>query len=154
MSVISPVFVQARSRRAGIDYVLALLGPMGGVRWQLAGHASPRRLQAPLTEYVWDARVLAERVQALLVNALADSDVVLAVDGTTRLKAGDQAVGWRRSTPGSPGRWRLPDCGVRRVCDRSGARVNGLPVGPAQGVDRRCRPAAARSGPVRARRVT
>ena len=50
MSIISPVFAQARSRWAGFDYVEALLGAQGRRScWQLAelaGHATPRRLQA------------------------------------------------------------------------------------------------------------
>jgi hypothetical protein len=41
---------------------------------ELAGHATPRRLQALLAEYVWDAQVLAERVRAFLVDALADPE--------------------------------------------------------------------------------
>jgi SRSO17 transposase len=68
MSIISPVFAQARSRRAGFDYVRTLLRAEGRRScWQLAelaGHASPRRLQA-----------------------------LLAIDETAELKAGDQTVG-------------------------------------------------------------
>jgi len=97
MSIISPVFAQARSRRAGFDYVRTLLRAEGRRScWQLAelaGHASPRRLQALLADYVWDAQVLAERVRAFLLDALADPEAVLAIDETAELKAGDQTVG-------------------------------------------------------------
>jgi SRSO17 transposase len=78
MSILSPVFAQARSRRAALDYVRAVLRAEGRCScWQLAelvGHASPRRLQALLAEYVWDARVLAERVRSFLLEALADPE--------------------------------------------------------------------------------
>jgi SRSO17 transposase len=63
--------------------------------WQLAelaGHASPRRLQALLADYVWDAQVLLERVRALLVDGLGDPGAVLAIDETAELKAGEQTV--------------------------------------------------------------
>jgi SRSO17 transposase len=97
MSIISPVFGQARSRRAGFDYVLALLRAEGRRScWQLAelaGHATPRRLQALLGECVWDAAVLLERVRAFLLEALADPEAVLAIDETAELKAGEQTVG-------------------------------------------------------------
>jgi SRSO17 transposase len=97
MSIISPVFAQARSRWAAFDYVAALLRAQGRRScWQLAelaGHASPRRLQALLGEYVWDAAVLAERVRGFLVEALGDPAAVLAIDETAELKAGEQTVG-------------------------------------------------------------
>lgn len=96
MSIISPVFAQARSRRAGFDYVRALLQAEGRRScWQLAelaGHASPRRLQALLADYVWDAGVLAERVRTFLLDALADPEAVLAIDETAELKAGEHTV--------------------------------------------------------------
>jgi SRSO17 transposase len=96
MSIISPVFGQARSRKAALDYVQALLRADGRRScWQLAelaGHASPRRLQALLADYVWDAQVLLERVRALLVEALGDPGAVLAIDETAELKAGEQTV--------------------------------------------------------------
>lgn len=113
MSIISPVFGQARCRKAAFDYVWALLRADGRRScWQLAelaGHASPRRLQALLADYVWDAQVLLERVRALLVEALGDPGAVLAIDETAELKAGEQTVG---VAPGSPGRWRT----ARRWC--------------------------------------
>ena len=96
MLIISPVFAQARSRRAAFDYVCALLRADGRRScWQLAelaGHATPRRLQALLAEYVWDAQVLLERVRGLLLDALADPEAVLAIDETAELKAGDHTV--------------------------------------------------------------
>jgi SRSO17 transposase len=96
MSIISPAFTQARSRWAAFDYVRALLRAEGRRScWQLAelaGHATPRRLQALLADYVWDARVLLERVRAFLIEALADPGAVLAIDETAELKAGDQTV--------------------------------------------------------------
>jgi SRSO17 transposase len=107
MSIISPVFGQARSRRAAFDYVTALLRADGRRScWQLAelaGHASPRRLQALLADYVWDARVLAERVRALLVDVLADPEAVLAIDETAELKAGEQTVAVARQYAGITG---------------------------------------------------
>jgi SRSO17 transposase len=42
---------------------------------------------------VRDAAVLAERVRALLVEALGDPGAVLAIDETAELKAGDRTVG-------------------------------------------------------------
>jgi hypothetical protein len=96
MSIISPVFGQARSRKAAFAYVQALLRADGRRScWQLAelaGHASPRRLQALLADYVWDAQVLAERVRAFLLDALADPEAVLAIDETAELKAGSHTV--------------------------------------------------------------
>jgi SRSO17 transposase len=96
MSIISPVFGQARSRMAAFDYVAALLRAEGRRScWQLAelaGHSTPRRLQALLADYVWDAAVLLERVRAFLVEALGDSAAVLAIDETAELKAGEQTV--------------------------------------------------------------
>jgi SRSO17 transposase len=59
---------------------------------ELAGHASPRRLQALLADYVWDAQVLLGRVRALLVDGLGDPGAVLAIDETAELKAGEQTV--------------------------------------------------------------
>jgi len=60
MSIISPVFGQARSRMAAFDYVAALLRAEGRRScWQLAelaGHATPRRLQAGyLEDWEWNA---------------------------------------------------------------------------------------------------
>jgi SRSO17 transposase len=81
---------------AAFDYVRALLRAEGRRScWQLAelaGHASPRRLQALLADYVWDAQVLLGRVRALLVDALADPEAVLDIDETAELKAGEQTV--------------------------------------------------------------
>jgi SRSO17 transposase len=96
MSIISPVFAQARSRRAAFDYVRAVLRASGRRScWQLAesaGHASPRRLQALLADYVWEAQVLLERVRAFLLDALADPEAVLAIDQTAELKQGTHTV--------------------------------------------------------------
>jgi SRSO17 transposase len=77
-------------------YVWALLRSDGRRScWQLAeaaGHASPRRLQALLAEYVWDAAQLLERVRGLLVDGLGEPGAVLAIDETAELKAGEQTV--------------------------------------------------------------
>jgi hypothetical protein len=69
--LLSPVFAQARSRRAGFDYARALLRVHERRScWQLAEmarHLSPRRLQALLGEYQWKAETLVERVRELVV---------------------------------------------------------------------------------------
>jgi SRSO17 transposase len=140
MLIISPVFAQARSRRAAFDYVRALLRADGRRScWQLAesaGHASPRRLQALLADYVWEAQVLLERVRAFLLDALADPEAVLAIDQTAELKQGTHTVAVAPQYAGITAGGELPDGGVPGLCDSAGACVDGFRVVPAQGVDR------------------
>jgi SRSO17 transposase len=88
--LLSPVFAQARSRRAGLDYARALLRVLERRScWQLAEvarHLSPRRLQALLGEYQWKAETLVGRVRELVVARLGDPDAVLALDETAEIK--------------------------------------------------------------------
>jgi SRSO17 transposase len=114
--VLSPVFAQARSRRAGFDYVRALLGVHERRScWQLAEmarHRSPRWLQALLGEYQWKAETLVERVRELVVERLGDPDAVLALDETAEIKqrSGNATVGVARQYAGVTG--QVENCQV------------------------------------------
>jgi SRSO17 transposase len=105
--LIGSVFAQARSRTVALDYLRALL-PDTPRRscWQLgelAGHASPRRMQALLGEYAWDAVLLVEQVRTLVMAHLGCTEAVLAIDETAEIKKGDQTVGVARQYAGITG---------------------------------------------------
>lgn len=106
-ALIVVVFAQARSHATALDYVRALL-PETPRRscWQLgelAGHLSPRRMQALLGEYVWQADQLVERVRRLVMAHLGDAVAVLAIDETAEIKQGDHTVGVARQYAGITG---------------------------------------------------
>ena len=71
---VAPVFCQARSRLAAFAYLGALLA---GSRdrsscWQLAevaGHATPRRMQALLAEHAWDWKAALGALQRFILDA-------------------------------------------------------------------------------------
>lgn len=106
-AVIAVVFAQARSHATALDYVRALL-PETPRRscWQLgelAGHLSPRRMQALLGEYVWQADQLVEQVRALVMVHLGCDEAVLAIDETAEIKQGQHTVGVARQYAGVTG---------------------------------------------------
>jgi SRSO17 transposase len=105
--LLSPVFAQAGSRRAGFDYARALLRVLERRScWQLAEiarHLTPRRLQGLLSEYVWKAETLVARVRELVVDELGDPDGVLALDETAEIKRGKATVGVARQYAGITG---------------------------------------------------
>jgi SRSO17 transposase len=106
-AVIAAVFAQDRSRVAALAYVRALLvdTPRRSC-WQLgelAGHLSPRRMQALLGEYVWDAVWLVERVRTLVMAHLGCAEAVLAIDETAEIKKGQHTVGVARQYAGITG---------------------------------------------------
>lgn len=71
------VFLQARSRLAAFAYIGALLAGPGDRKscWQLgeiAGHRSPRRMQALLAEHRWDWKAALAALQRFIVGRLGD----------------------------------------------------------------------------------
>jgi SRSO17 transposase len=106
-ALIVVVFAQTRSHATALDYVRALL-PETPRRscWQLgelAGHLSPRRMQALLGEYVWQADLLVERVRRLVMAHMGDTQAVLAIDETAEIKQGQHTVGVARQYAGVTG---------------------------------------------------
>ena len=107
-ALIAPVFAQARSRFAAFAYVAALLAVSGDRKscWQLgeqAGHATPRRMQALLAEYIWDWRAVLEGLQRFILAHLADPEAILVLDETAELKKGTMSVGVARQHAGITG---------------------------------------------------
>jgi SRSO17 transposase len=105
--LVGSVFAQARSRQTAWDYIEALLAdtPRRSC-WQLgelAGHQSPRRMQALLGEYVWDAAALVEQVRRFVTAHLADDQAVLAIDETAEIKKGTHTVAVARQYAGVTG---------------------------------------------------
>jgi hypothetical protein len=66
--MLAPVFAQARSRLTAFAYMGALRAVRGD-RWscwqraELAGHATPRRMQALLAEHRWDLAAPSQQAQ-------------------------------------------------------------------------------------------
>ncbi len=107
-ALLAPVFLQARSRLTAFAYIGALLAERGERKscWQLgeiAGHRTPRRMQALLAEYAWDWKQALKAVQRFIVAWLGDPDAVLAVDETAELKKGTATVGVARQYAGITG---------------------------------------------------
>jgi SRSO17 transposase len=107
-ALLAPVFLQARSRLTAFAYVAALLAEPGDRKscWQLgeiAGHRTPRRMQALLAEYAWDWTRALAAVQRFIVTRLGDPEAVLAVDETAELKKGTETVGVARQHAGITG---------------------------------------------------
>ena len=107
-ALIAPVFSQARSRLAAFGYVAALLGERGDRKscWQLgevAGHATPRRMQALLAEYAWDWKAALARLQRFILAHLGDPAAIVVLDETAELKKGTMTVGVARQHAGITG---------------------------------------------------
>lgn len=106
-AVIAAVFAQARSRFVALDYLRGLLAVTERRScWQLAelaGHATPGRMQALLGAYRWDAGALVERLRGFLVERLGDPQAVLAIDETAEIKKGTATVGVARQYAGITG---------------------------------------------------
>ena len=107
-ALLAPVFLQARSRLTAFAYIGALLAERGDRKscWQLgeiAGHRTPRRMQALLAEYAWDWKQALAAVQRFIVAWLGDPEAVLAVDETAELKKGTATVGVGRQHAGITG---------------------------------------------------
>jgi SRSO17 transposase len=106
--LLAPAFAQARSRLAAFAYIGALLAEPGDRRscWQLAeaaGHATPRRMQALLAEYVWDWTAALAGLQRFIVARLGDPGAIVVLDETAELKKGTQTVGVGRQHAGITG---------------------------------------------------
>ncbi len=81
--------------------------------WQLAeraGDPTPDGVQRLLYNYRWDAELVRDDLKSYVIEYLADSDAVLAVDGTGFLKKGDKPVGVQRQYIGTAG--RIENCQV------------------------------------------
>jgi hypothetical protein len=95
--LLASVFAQARSRLAAFAYTGALLAGPGDRRscWQLAeraGHATPRRMQAPLAEHAWDWTAALAALQRFILARLGDPGAIVVLDETAELKKGDRTV--------------------------------------------------------------
>ena len=106
--VLAPVFAQARSRLTAFSYIGALLAEWGDRKscWQLAeqaGHATPRRMQALLAEYVWDWKAALAALQRFITGHLGDPEAIMAVDETAELKKGTMTVAVARQHAGITG---------------------------------------------------
>ena len=93
------MFAQASSRLTAFSYIGALLAEPGDRKscWQLAeraGHATPRRMQAPLAEYVWDWKAALAALQRFIVAQLGDPEAIVVLDETAELKKGTATVIW------------------------------------------------------------
>jgi SRSO17 transposase len=102
------VFAQARSRLTAFAYVGALLAEPGDRRscWQLAevaGHATPRRMQALLAEHAWDWKAALAALQRFILAHLADAEAIVVLDETAELKKGIMTVGVARQHAGITG---------------------------------------------------
>jgi hypothetical protein len=91
--LLAPVFAQARSRLTAFAYVGALLAERGDRRscWQLAevaGHATPRRMQALLAEHAWDWKAALAALQRFILAHLGDPEAIVVLDETAELKKG------------------------------------------------------------------
>ena len=100
--------MQARSRLAAFAYIGALLAEPGDRRscWQLAevaGHRSPRRMQALLAGHRWDWKAALAALQQFITARLGDPGAILAIDETAELKKGTATVGVARQYAGITG---------------------------------------------------
>ncbi len=98
---LAPVFAQAGSRLTAFPYIGALLAEPGDRKscWQLAeraGHATPRRMQALLAEYVWDWKAVLAALQRFIVAQLGDPEAIVVLDETAELKKGTATAGVAR----------------------------------------------------------
>jgi SRSO17 transposase len=127
-AALAPVFAQARSRFTAFDYVRGLCAAAERrTCWQLAeivGHGTPRRLQALLAEYVWDAADLVTRVRTFLIEQLGDPAAVLAFDETAELKKGAHTVGVARQYAGITG--QIENCQTVVFCAYITERAHAL----------------------------
>jgi SRSO17 transposase len=92
----------------GVAYIGALLAGPGDRKscWQLgeiAGHRSPRRMQALLAEYAWDWKAALAALQRFIVARLGDPGAIVVLDETAELKKGDATVGVARQYAGITG---------------------------------------------------
>jgi len=102
---LAPVFAQASSRLTAFSYIGALLAEPGDRKscWQLAeraGHATPRRMQALLAEYVWDWTAALAALQRFIVAQLGDPAAIVVLDKTAELKKGTATAGVARQHAG------------------------------------------------------
>jgi SRSO17 transposase len=107
-ALLAGVFLQARSRLAAFAYIGALLAEPGDRKscWQLgeiAGHRSPRRMQALLAEHRWDWTAALAALQRFIAGRLGAPEAILALDETAELKKGSQTVGVARQHAGITG---------------------------------------------------
>jgi SRSO17 transposase len=106
--LLAPVFVRARSRLTAFAYVGALLAERGDRKscWQLAevaGHVTPRRMQALLAEHAWDWKAALAALQRFILAHLGDPEAIVVLDETAELKKGTKTVGVARQHAGITG---------------------------------------------------
>jgi SRSO17 transposase len=106
--LLAPVFAQARSRFTAFAYIGALLAERGDRRscWQLAevaGHVTPRRMQALLAEHAWDWTAALAALQRFITAHLGDPEAIVVLDETAELKKGAKTVGVARQHAGITG---------------------------------------------------
>jgi SRSO17 transposase len=108
MGRIAGRFARVEPRRRVRQFVAGLLARLPRTNcWTIAEHAgeaTPYGLQHLLGRAVWDADAVRDDVRGYVVEHLAASDAVLAVDETGDLKKGTATVGVQRQYTGTAGR--------------------------------------------------
>ena len=109
--LLAPVFAQARSRLTAFAYVGALLAERGDRKscWQLAevaGHATPRRMQALLAGHAWDWKAALAGLQRFILAHLGDPEAIVVLDETAELKKARPVPACSASIQAPRGGWR------------------------------------------------
>ena len=101
-------FVRAEPRQRANAYLRALLGAAerknGRQPAEVAGEATPYRMQRLLVDAGWDADSARDDLRAFAAERLGDPDGVLIVDETSFLKQGTTSAGVARQYSGTAGR--------------------------------------------------
>jgi SRSO17 transposase len=114
LDTIAPRFARCEAARNAGAFILGVLSAIESKNcWtmaELAGHASPDKLQHLLSRAKWDAEQIGEDLRAMVVDAFAEPDAILVVDETGDLKKGTKTVGVQRQYSGTAG--RIENCQV------------------------------------------
>lgn len=114
MDTIAPRFARCEAARNASAFVLGVLSAVETKNcWtmaELAGHASPDKLQHLLSRAKWDADGIRDDLRAMVVEAFGEPDGVLVVDETGDLKKGTKTIGVQRQYSGTAG--RIENCQV------------------------------------------
>ena len=107
-ALLAPVFAQARSRLTAFAYISALLAERGDRKScrqlaEVAGHATPRRMQALLAEHAWDWKAALAALQRFILAHLGDPEAIVVLDETAELKKGTKTAGVARQHAGITG---------------------------------------------------
>ncbi|MEE3853544.1 IS701 family transposase [Gordonia sp. LSe1-13] len=108
MDTIAPRFARHDAARNAGAFLLSVLSALETKNcWtmaEMAGHASPDRLQHLLSRAKWEADDLREDLQRMVIDGLGVEHAVLVVDETGDLKKGTNTVGVQRQYTGTAGR--------------------------------------------------